>query len=400
MSGQTQKSDNSKFIGLLLFSGTDRAGTASEIFAALSPFSIKILDLEEILISDRTIFTIQIELDPAHADVLESDLQLIATKLDLDFAAHFSNFTHFQSNATSAKMILVGDFFTPKALSALTSVITKNGANITRISKIITDPFLAIEFVIKIEAQKLPELRKEIAAVGREHKTAVTVLDNNANSYGRKLLICDVDSTLIAEEVIDLLAIKANVGDEVAAITAAAMRGELDFKESLTKRVQLLAGLDASALTEIRKDIHLTPGVKNLVTQMLVRGHLVAAVSGGFVDVIEDLMQEIGITKYRANKLEIQDGKLTGKLTGKIIDSHAKAETLIDLANEAEIALSNTIAIGDGANDFEMLKVAGTGIAFNAKPVLHQVADIVLNVTNLDSVLYLLGITSLEINGN
>ena len=400
MSGQTQKSDNSKFIGLLLFSGTDRAGTASEIFAALSPFSIKILDLEEILISDRTIFTIQIELDPAHADVLESDLQLIATKLDLDFAAHFSNITHFQSNATSVKMILVGDFFTPKALSALTSVITKNGANITRISNITTDPLLAIEFVIKIEAQKLLELRKEIAAVGREHKTAVTVLDNNANSYGRKLLICDVDSTLIAEEVIDLLAIKANVGDEVAAITAAAMRGELDFKESLTKRVQLLAGLDASALTEIRKDIHLTPGVKNLVTQMLVRGHLVAAVSGGFVDVIEDLMQEIGITKYRANKLEIQDGKLTGKLTGKLIDSHAKAETLIDLANEAEIALSNTIAIGDGANDFEMLKVAGTGIAFNAKPVLHQVADIVLNVTNLDSVLYLLGITSLEINGN
>jgi phosphoserine phosphatase len=206
-----------------------------------------------------------------------------------------------------------------------------------------------------------------------------------------------MDSTLIQQEVIDLLAEKCGVGKEVAAITESAMRGELDFVASLTTRVKLLAGADADVIQSVKAGITLTPGARTLIRTLHKLGHKVGVVSGGFLDVIEPLLQELEIDFYRANRLEIVDGKLTGNLIGSIIDRTAKAEALREFAAAETVNLAQTIAIGDGANDLEMLEIAGLGIAFNAKPAVRAAADSSINSPYLDSVLYLMGITRSEI---
>jgi len=196
------------------------------------------------------------------------------------------------------------------------------------------------------------------------------------------------------------LAARANVSEEVSTITAAAMRGEIDFTSSLAKRVSLLTGLSADDLITVRSEIHLSDGATNLIKFLQSQGHIVAAVSGGFVEVLEPLMAEIGITNYHANKLEIIDGKLTGKIIGAIVDSKTKSETLVKFANQFKILMTETVAIGDGANDMEMLQSAGVGIAFNAKPKLKEIADIILDIPNLDAVIYLLGMSNLDVTSN
>lgn len=220
-----------------------------------------------------------------------------------------------------------------------------------------------------------------------------------ANDYGtnRRLLVLDVDSTLIQEEVIELLANKAGAGAEVARITAAAMSGEMDFAAALDARVKLLTGLSESVLAEVRQEISLTAGAGDLIKALKKFGHKVGIVSGGFIDVIEPLARELKIDYIRANKLEVIAGKLTGKLLGPIIDRAGKAEALMDFAISSEVDIPATVAIGDGANDIDMLKIAGLGIAFNAKPILQSVADISLNSPNLGLALYLIGLTEKEL---
>jgi phosphoserine phosphatase len=215
--------------------------------------------------------------------------------------------------------------------------------------------------------------------------------------WAKKLVVMDVDSTLIQQEVIDLLAQKAGAQDRVKEITEAAMRGELDFAESLKARVALLAGLPESVISEVRSEISLTPGARTLVKTLHQLGHSVAVVSGGFTAVIEPLIKELGISHYRANTLEIVDGKLTGKVLEPIIDRAAKATALQDFAKIEGVALEQTIAIGDGANDLDMISIAGLGIAFNAKPAVKAAADSSVSAPYLDSVLYLLGITREEV---
>ena len=213
----------------------------------------------------------------------------------------------------------------------------------------------------------------------------------------KKLVVMDVDSTLIQQEVIELLGAKANKGDEISAITESAMRGELDFAQSLQARVALLAGMPESVLTEVQSEITLTPGARTLVRTLHKLGHHVALVSGGFEPVIAPLVAELGIEHMRANNLEIISGKLTGKLMGPIIDRAGKAQALREFAAEHSIALEQTIAIGDGANDLDMIAIAGLGIAFNAKPAVKAAADSSVSAPYLDSVLYLLGITREEV---
>ncbi len=213
----------------------------------------------------------------------------------------------------------------------------------------------------------------------------------------RRLIVLDVDSTLIQEEVIELLANKAGAGAEVARITAAAMSGEMDFATALDARVKLLTGLPESVLTEARHEISLTTGAGELIVALKKFGHKVGIVSGGFIDVIQPLAEGLKIDYIRANKLEVIAGKLTGKLTGAIIDRAGKAEALKDFAKSSGVDISATVAIGDGANDIDMLKIAGIGIAFNAKPILQTVADISLNSRNLDLALYLIDLTEKEL---
>jgi phosphoserine phosphatase len=203
----------------------------------------------------------------------------------------------------------------------------------------------------------------------------------------------DVDSTLIQQEVIELLAAKVGVEKEVIEITNAAMSGELDFEASLRARVALLAGASESILFQVRNEIRLTPGAHTLVKTLQKLGHEVAVVSGGFTVVIEPLLAELGIKNFRANTLEIFEGKLTGQVIAPIIDRAAKAEALRDFADLTGVTIAQTIAIGDGANDLDMIASAGLGIAFNAKPAVRAAADSSLSAPYLDSVLYLLGIT-------
>ena len=202
-----------------------------------------------------------------------------------------------------------------------------------------------------------------------------------------KIFLLDVDSTLINEEVIDLLAAQAGVSKEVSQITSSAMAGELDFSESLVKRVSLLAGLSITAIAQVQKKITLTNGAADLITALQSRGDIVAVVSGGFTEIISPLLATLKISRFKANSLEIIEGQLTGKVNGDIVDRRAKAEFLKELVALSGIPLSDTVAIGDGANDIDMIQSAGIGVAFCAKPALVNVADRVINTRDLREVL-------------
>ena len=202
-----------------------------------------------------------------------------------------------------------------------------------------------------------------------------------------KIFLLDVDSTLINEEVIDLLAAQAGVSKEVSQITSSAMAGELDFSESLVKRVSLLAGLSITAIEQVQKKITLTNGAADLITALQSRGDIVAVVSGGFTEIISPLLATLKISRFKANSLEIIEGQLTGKVNGDIVDRRAKAEFLKELVALSGIPLSDTVAIGDGANDIDMIQSAGIGVAFCAKPALVNVADRVINTRDLREVL-------------
>jgi phosphoserine phosphatase len=202
----------------------------------------------------------------------------------------------------------------------------------------------------------------------------------------------DVDSTFIQQEAIELLAAKAGVLEQVSAITESAMRGELDFEQSLRTRVSLLKGLPESAITAIQKQITLTDGARDLVNTLHAKGHSVALVSGGFIDIIQPMIDSLSISYYKANKLEIVGGILTGHLIGPVIDRAAKAAALIEFATASGVHIEDTVAIGDGANDLDMMAVAGLSIAFNAKPIVIQAADFAINEASLSSVVELIGL--------
>ncbi len=210
--------------------------------------------------------------------------------------------------------------------------------------------------------------------------------------FVKRLVQLDVDSTIIQQEAIELLAAKAGVLEQVATITASAMRGELDFEQSLRARVALLKGLPESVIGEVQKEISLTDGAQELVTTLHDKGHSVSLVSGGFLDIIEPLITAMSIKYYKANKLEIVAGVLTGGLIGPIIDRAAKGEALKEFATASSVAIENTVAIGDGANDLDMMAAAGVSIAFNAKPIVFEAADLAINEPSLRSVISLIGV--------
>jgi len=210
--------------------------------------------------------------------------------------------------------------------------------------------------------------------------------------FVKRLVQLDVDSTFIQQEAIELLAAKAGVLDQVSAITESAMRGELDFGQSLRTRVGLLKGLPESAITEVQNEIRLTDGAHDLVNTLHAKGHSVALVSGGFINIIKPLIESLSIKHYKANTLEIVGGVLTGELVGPIIDRAAKGAALLEFAKVCGVDIKNTVAIGDGANDLDMMGLAGLSIAFNAKPIVVQAADFAINEPSLSSVVELIGL--------
>lgn len=213
---------------------------------------------------------------------------------------------------------------------------------------------------------------------------------------GPLALVMDVDSTLIQDEVIELIADHAGTREEVAAVTQAAMRGELDFAASLHARVATLAGLPVEVLDRVRARVRLMPGARTLVTTLVEAGHTVGLVSGGFTEVVDDLARELGIATVAANTLEVVDGRLTGKVVGEVVDRAAKADFLIRLAAGAGIEMDRTVAVGDGANDLDMMAAAEVGIAFCAKPAVRAQADVAIDEPDLRRVLDVLGLVPLQ----
>ena len=386
-----------QFTGLILVSGQDKPGITSSIFDALAQFQVNVLDIEQVVIRDRLILTILISLNPAHAAAIEDDLNICATNLDIDIASSFENRTPSSIAAKTGLLhvVAIGNPLAPVAVAKIATAIAKESGNIERMHRTASYPVTAIEFIVSgADAQNL---RPALAKVSTEVNVDIAVSPGGLMRNAVKLVVMDMDSTLIQQEVIELLGNKAGVMEEVSKITDAAMRGELDFEASLRARVSLLKGLPESALDQVRAEISLTPGARTLVKTLQKLGHHIAVVSGGFTSVIEPLLNELGIQHYRANALEIKDGKLTGDLTGPIIDRAAKASALREFADQHGIGIEQTIAIGDGANDLDMIGLAGLGIAFNAKPAVQAAADSALTAPYLDSVLYLLGISREEV---
>jgi len=386
-----------KYTGLILLSGIDAPGISSALFSTLEPFSITILDIEQVVIRSRLILTVLIDLDPAHAAAVESDLNECAKLLNVDIATSFSSETT-QSIAQKTGLIHVialAEKITPGAIANLASDIAATGGNIERIHRSASFPLTAIEFLVS--DSHLDSLRKALGPTAKKYGIDIAIQISGLNRFARKLVVMDVDSTLISQEVIDLLAEASGVGQEVRAITESAMRGELDFEASLRNRVALLKGQPETIIFEVAKQVTLSPGARTLIRTLNKLGHGVGLVSGGFSQVVDPIAKQLGIEHVRSNTLEIVDGVITGNLVGPIIDRAGKALALKEFANLENVSPANTIAIGDGANDLDMIAAAGLGIAFNAKPTVQAAAQSALNAPYLDSVLFILGINREDI---
>jgi phosphoserine phosphatase len=385
-----------QFTGLILVSGVDSPGITEALFETLSPFAVTILDIQQVVIRGRLILTVLISLSPAHAKSIEADLEDCAAKLGVDIATSFESSDQIAIAAKKSLLhvVVLSQSLKPQAINSIAAVIAQDGGNIERINRTASYPVTAIE--LTVSGANLATLRSALATTGSELGVDIAVSPGGLMRFATKLVVMDVDSTLIKQEVIELLGGKAGVQSEIAKITEAAMRGELDFEASLRARVALLKGLPASALEDVQSEITLTPGARTLVRTLKKLGHHIALVSGGFEPVIAPLATELGIDHIRANNLEIVDGKLTGALVGPVIDRAGKATALRDFAAEHNIDLDQTIAIGDGANDLDMIAIAGMGIAFNAKPAVKAAADSSVSAPYLDSVLYLMGISREE----
>lgn len=389
--------DTRRYTGLILVSGIDSPGITQALFETLAPFAITVLDIEQVVIRERLILTVLIDLNPDHAQAIEEDLTACAERLAVDVATSFQTqeMSSIAAKSGLLHVVALGSPLAPQAIAAIASTIASLSGNIERIHRTASYPVTAIEFIVSGADQSA--LRQNLAVVSADQNVDIAVSPGGLMRWAKKLVVMDVDSTLIQQEVIELLAAKAGALKEVQEITSAAMRGDLDFSQSLIARVALLKGLPESTLHEVRSEITLTPGARTLVQTLKKLGHSVAVVSGGFTSVIEPLIKELGITHYRANTLEVKDGALTGKVLGTIIDRAGKATALRDFAKIEGVDLEQTIAIGDGANDLDMIAIAGLGIAFNAKPAVKAAADSSVSAPYLDSVLYLLGITREEI---
>ena len=389
--------DTEQYTGLILLSGVDKPGITASLFETLSAFAITVLDIEQVVIKDRLILTVLIALNPAHESAIAADLDSCAASLDVDIATLFSYEAKLaiSTKANLVHVVILSKKISPAAIAELAAAINQSGANIERVTRLASTPVTAIEFVLSGAKQEV--LSQVLSPIAASNGVDIAVQPGGVQRHARKLVQLDVDSTLIQQEVIELLAAKAGVADQVIAITNQAMRGEIDFEQSLRARVALLKGLPVSAITEVQAQILLTPGARTLISTLHKLGHTVAVVSGGFIDVIAPLLKELGIKYFKANTLGIENGLLTGEVTGAVIDRAAKAAALREFAALESISMEQTIAIGDGANDLDMIAAAGLGIAFNAKPAVKAAADSSISEPYLDSVLYLLGISTEKI---
>jgi len=379
---------------LVTVSGDDRPGVTSTLFDAIADVGAEVLDLEQVVV--RGHLTLALLLSAGPQDLrLRGVVASVATSLGMQVTVEAGSGDNAPRRGGRAAVVVIGAPLLASAVAAVTTRIAAHGANIDRIRRLSRYPVTTVEF--DISGADVAVLRSELSLEAAVRGVDIAVAPTGLARRGRRLVVMDVDSTLIQDEVIELLAARAGRESEVAAVTSAAMRGEIDFAESLRARVSTLAGLPVSVLDEVRADIRLTAGARTLVRTMKRLGFTLAVVSGGFIEIVGPLAAELGIDHAHANRLDVRDGVLTGGLVGDIVDRQGKATALRRFAAEEGLPLSRTVAIGDGANDLDMLAAAGLGIAFNAKPIVREQADTAVNVPYLDAVLYLLGISREEI---
>jgi phosphoserine phosphatase len=379
---------------LVTLSGGDRPGVSRALFAAVAPLHPEVLDLEQVVVRGHLTLSALLSA-PGREGELRAVVQRAAYDLGMTATVTLGRGDNRSRPDGRAVVTVLGAPLAARHVAEITDRVAEHGANIDRIRRLSRYPVTAIEF--DISAASLDGLRAELALVAAREEIDIAVSPAGLARRGRRLVVMDVDSTLIQDEVIELIAEHAGTVEEVAAVTERAMRGELDFEESLHARVATLAGLPESVLESVRDAVRLTPGARTLVRTLKRLGFTVALVSGGFLEIVQPLADELGIDHARANQLEIVDGVLTGRVLGAVVDRAAKARALEEFAAAEGLPLSRTVAIGDGANDLDMLSVAGLGVAFNAKPLVRAQADTSVNVPYLDAVLFLLGITREEV---
>ena len=379
---------------LITLTGTDRPGVTATVFSTLARWGVQVLDIEQILLRGRLVLGVLVTA-PRSWKPLRSAVEEVAATLDLQATVEKGVGDNARRGGGRTHVTVLGTPLRAAAVAAIAGRIADVGANIDRIERMARYPVTAID--LHVSGADPVALRSLLAEEAAAQRVDVAVQPANLLRHGMRLVVMDVDSTLVQGEVIEKLAEHAGCLEEVTAVTDAAMRGELDFEQSLRQRVALLEGLDASVLDEVHAALELTPGARTLVRTLKRLGYRFAIVSGGFTHVTDRLREDLGIDYAAANQLEVVDDQLTGRLVGPVLDRAGKAEALRRFAAEAGVGLAATVAVGDGANDLDMLNLAGLGIAFNAKPVVQRAADTTVNVPFLDAVLYLLGISREEV---
>ncbi|MFC4602364.1 phosphoserine phosphatase SerB [Rhodococcus kronopolitis] len=384
---------------LVTVTGPDRPGVTSVLLAALSRHDVSLLDVEQVVIRGRLTLGVLVSCprDPeALQESVEDAMATVGMHADVavggDRAARPAPSTH--------AVVVLGSPVTARSFSKLARELARQGANIDSIRGVADYPVTGLELMVTAPATTAEAdaaLRTGLAETAAELDLDVAVERAGLARRAKRLIVFDVDSTLVQGEVIEMLAARAGKEDEVRAVTEAAMRGEIDFTESLHQRVAVLAGLDESVIDEVGASIALTPGARTTIRTLRRLGFHCGVVSGGFRQVIAGLAEELELDFVEANTLEVVDGKLTGRVIGDVVDRAAKAVALRKFAAQAGVPMEQTVAVGDGANDIDMLNAAGLGVAFNAKPALREVADAALSHPFLDAVLFILGVTREEV---
>ncbi|HEY3016041.1 MAG TPA: phosphoserine phosphatase SerB [Nocardioides sp.] len=379
---------------LVTLTGIDRPGVTSTVLSTLARSGVEVLDIEQIVLRGRLVLGLLVTA-PRNWKKVRDGVEQAALDLGMTVEVERGVGDNKQRKAGRSHVTILGAPLKATAMAAVAGRIADLGANIDRIERMARYPVTAID--LHVSGVPTEQLRTSLAEEATRHEVDVAVQSANLLRRGMRLIVMDVDSTLIQGEVIEMIAAHAGYEAEVAKVTEAAMRGELDFEESLRSRVALLEGVPASALDDVYDAIVLAPGARTMVRTLKRLGYRFAIVSGGFSQITDRLAADLGIHFARANELEIVDGVLTGRIVGDVVDRAGKARALREFAATSGVSERSVIAIGDGANDLDMLNAAGLGIAYNAKAVVQQAADTAVNVPYLDTIIYLLGISREEV---
>ena len=397
---------------LISVSGEDQPGVTNAVTEALAEFGVTLLDIGQAVIHDQLNMGILVlvpentNVDDVTSEVLQTLDRLNMQGLFLPISnERYENWVGLQGKSRHIVTLLARNL-EASHLAAVTEVTAQQGLNIDKIVRLSGRIILGnadingqacIEFSARGEPNSADELRQSLLKLAGEQNIDIAYQEDNIFRRSRQLVVFDMDSTLIDAEVIDELAVEAGVGEQVAAITEAAMRGEVDFKQSFVQRVALLEGLSEGVLQTVAKRLRLNDGAEYLLKSLNQLGFKTAIVSGGFTFFARHLQKQLGVDYVYANELDVVKGVVTGNVVGEIIDGQRKAEILVEIANKLGLSLEQVIAVGDGANDLAMLNIAGLGIAFRAKPLVKASAKQAISNVGLDGILYLLGYSDKDI---